>query len=272
MTSAGRGCPSPPPPAETWLHCSARRCWQRNAMPLRSRHTTPRSRKSVTACRKDATFAGGRRASRKTTSHPPRARRPRGAGAMSTGAAFKLAQALGGRPAGARTYRCNCPVPRHGGHGWGDHEGELTIREEGGGLNVTCLAGCSSTMSDDTSKRSRRGGGLRSRVGRRHERRRDRKTTRREIRRRRQLADPLPGPQATARPRRQEPVVDHRRRRRRALLVDCKSGCNAVEVLRHLEPVRRAPHAGPSRRASDRRATGTEPGRQRRRRIRRAIE
>lgn len=63
---------------------------------------------------------------------------------MNGGVGFALARALGGRPDGARAYRCNCPVPRHGGHGWADREGSLTIREKGGELTITCGAGCSS--------------------------------------------------------------------------------------------------------------------------------
>ena len=72
------------------------------------------------------------------------------------------------RPAPA-PYRCNCPVPRHGGHGWGDREGELIIREEGGELKITCHAGCLRAQSVGTSERSPRGTGFQFRRGRGHE-------------------------------------------------------------------------------------------------------
>ncbi len=60
-----------------------------------------------------------------------------------TGAAVKLAKALGGKPdGGLRTFMGKCPCPLHG-RGLGDRTPSLRIREDAGGaLELTCLAGC----------------------------------------------------------------------------------------------------------------------------------
>jgi hypothetical protein len=61
---------------------------------------------------------------------------------MNSGAAFRLAQALGGRPDGRRSFICRCPNPLHG-RGLGDRNPSLRIYENADGeLEIVCLAGC----------------------------------------------------------------------------------------------------------------------------------
>ncbi len=61
---------------------------------------------------------------------------------MNGGAAFAIAKALRGKPAGLRAFLCKCPVPSHG-RGWGDRSPSLRIREDAdGAIELECLAGC----------------------------------------------------------------------------------------------------------------------------------
>ncbi len=59
-----------------------------------------------------------------------------------SGIAIRIAQALGGKPGGPRTFMGKCPCPLHG-RGWGDRQPSLRIREgANGAIELECLAGC----------------------------------------------------------------------------------------------------------------------------------